>query len=85
MEREVPVSSPRVIDERTRGNGTQLCQGTFRRDIRKNFFIMREIKLWNRFPSMVVDAPRLPVFKRCLDNVLVNMASLLARPEAVRQ
>jgi len=55
------------------GNGAKLCQGRFTLDIRKYFVNNRMVvKLWNRLPGEAVDAPRLSMFERHLDNVLNN-------------
>ena len=39
----------------------------FRLDIRKNFFIDREVKHWNRLLSKVVEFPSLEGFQRRVD------------------
>ena len=47
-------------------NGLKLCQGSFRLDIRKNFFTEWMGKHWNRLPTEVVEFLFLKVFKETL-------------------
>ncbi|KAK4818443.1 hypothetical protein QYF61_013130, partial [Mycteria americana] len=42
----------------------------------KNFFTVRVLKHWNRFPREVVDAPSLETFKVRLDGALSNLIQL---------
>ncbi|KFV99539.1 hypothetical protein N327_10792, partial [Fulmarus glacialis] len=54
-------------------NGSKLCQGRFRLDIRKHFFTESVVKHWTRLPREVDDVPSLSVFRRHLDNALNTM------------
>lgn len=62
-----------VTSVRTRGNDLRLHQGTFRFDIRENFFTERLVKPWNRLAREVVESPSRERFNRHVDVALRDM------------
>lgn len=63
---------PLVSSHRARGNSTKLPQGRLGVGIRQNFFTVKVAKHWNRLPGEVFDGLWLSVFKKDLDNALLN-------------
>ena len=54
------------------GNGTELCQGRSRLEVRKHFFAERVVKHRNRLPRELLDAPSLSLLKRSLESAPNN-------------
>jgi len=62
-----------ACSDRSRENDFKWEQGRFRLDIINKFFTVRVVRLWNRLPREVVDAPSLEAFKTRLDGALSNL------------
>ncbi|KFV06836.1 hypothetical protein N340_04141, partial [Tauraco erythrolophus] len=54
-------------------NGFKLKENRFRLQFRKKCFSTRVVRLWNKLPREVVDAPSLEVFKARLDGALSSL------------
>lgn len=53
-----------ITSNRIRGNVLKVCQGSFRWDIRKNVFMERVFKHWNRLIKKVVESLTLERLKK---------------------
>ncbi|KAK4830924.1 hypothetical protein QYF61_014297 [Mycteria americana] len=65
-----------VSSERTRGNGQKLKHRNFHLNIRKTYFIVREIEPWIRLPREAVESPSLEILKTQLHKFLSSLLSL---------
>ena len=54
-------------DNRTRGHRLKLFYPSVNTDVRKRFFSVRRVHLWNSLPALAVCAPALNTFKRMLN------------------
>lgn len=60
-------------DDRMFRNGTELCQGRLRLDVRRNFVPVRMVKHWSSLPSEMVGATHLLAIMRLLGNAFNNV------------
>ncbi|KGL83923.1 hypothetical protein N309_11030, partial [Tinamus guttatus] len=51
-------------------NRHKLKHRKFHQNLRKHFFTLRVVELWNKLPRKVVECPSSEIFKSCLDMVL---------------
>ncbi len=68
---DAALSLPRTIGP-TRGHSLKLFQQRSTKDIRKNYFTNRVVKIWNSLPDDVVKAPSVNSFKNQLDKFWSN-------------
>lgn len=63
----------RAYCNRTRGDGFNLKEDSFRLDIRKKISMMRLVKHWNMLHKEAADIPFLATFKARLNRALNNL------------
>jgi len=63
----------KACHERTRGNSFKPKKCSFGLDVRKNFFTVRVVRHWNRFPREAVNAASLQMLKVRLGGALNNL------------
>jgi len=62
-----------VCNNRTRSSDLKLEHWKFHTSMQKNFFTVRVMEHWNRFPREVVECSSMEVFKTHLDTYLCNL------------
>ena len=65
----IKASAGGAIRTRTAADPSNLRKGFARTDIRKNFFTLRVVDMWNGLPAEVKQAPNQKAFKRALNRV----------------
>jgi len=63
---------PRCHSTLTRGHNYKVKKQMCKLDVRKNFFGLRVVNIWNNLPASVVDAPSVNAFKGRIDKHLRN-------------
>ena len=56
-----------VCSNRRKSNGLKLEHRKFCTNMQKNFFMVRVMEHWNRFPRETVESPSMEIFKTCLN------------------
>lgn len=67
---DAPRMFPMIGETRTRGHSCRIRGGSFKTEMRKNFFTQRVVNLWNSLPQGAVEAETLNIFKTKIDGFL---------------
>ena len=55
-----------------RNNSNKIVEQRFKTSLKKNSFVVRVAKVWNKLPDQVINAPSTNAFKNCLDKYWEN-------------
>jgi len=55
-----------------RNNSNKIVQQRFKTSLRKNSFVVRVAKVWNKLPDQVINTPSTNASKNCLDKYWEN-------------